>query len=106
MKFIGYVIANDSEEYLNSFENTSTYEVKTWARNPAFAHVFLTVLDARKILNRLNKTPGKGGQCWVLDLYDVGSELLVLTQKSKSPKWLDPHIRRDLTDGHTSPLMR
>jgi hypothetical protein len=106
MKFIGYVIANDGEEYLNSFENTSTYEVKTWARDPAFAHVFLTVVDARKILNRLNKAPGTGGQCWVLDLYDAGSKWVVLTQKSKRPKWLDPHIRRDLTDGLTSGLTR
>lgn len=106
MKFKGYVIANDSEEYLNSFENTSTYTVKTWASHPDHAHVFLSLVDARKTLNRLRKTPGKGGQCWVLDLYDTGSRWVVSTEKIRKPKWLESHIRRELTEGHTSALMR
>lgn len=106
MKFKGYVIANDNEEFLNSFEHTSTYEVKTWARHPDLAHVFLNLVDARKTLSKLRKTPGKGGQCWVLDLYDTGSRWVVSTQKTKRPKWLDPYLRRELTDGNASALTR
>ena len=90
MKFIGYVIANDHEEYLNSFEHTHAYTLKTWAALPDFARVFSTAIDARKVLNRLRKHPGQGGICYVLELWDSGTEWMVSTQKSIKPKWLNP----------------
>lgn len=106
MKFQGYVIANDSEEFLNSFEHTSAYEIKTWTIFPGSAQVFLSLIEARRMLSRLRKDPGQGGQCWVLELYDTGSHWVVSTQKIKRPKWLDPDVRRELTDGHASALTR
>lgn len=89
-KHIGFVIANDREEYLNSFEDTRGYTLKTWASLPDFACVFSTAIEARKVLNRLRKHPGQGGVCYVLELWDFGTEWMVSTQKPIKPKWLNP----------------
>lgn len=88
MKFVGYVIANDREEYLNAFEHTRAYTLKTWVALPDFARVFSTAIEARKVLNRLRKHPGRGGLCYVLELWDADTGWMVLTQKSIKPEWL------------------
>lgn len=91
MKFLGYVIANDREEYLHAFEDTSAHTLKVWAVLPDFALIFGTVIEARKVLGRLRKHPGRGGFCYVLELYDAGSRWVVKTSKAIKPKWLTNH---------------
>lgn len=81
---VGFVIANDDEEYLHDFFESRGAVVKTWARHPDFALVFVTRLEARQMVWKLRQD----SKLWVLELFDSGSQLIVVTSESERPTWL------------------
>lgn len=85
---VGYVIANDDEEYLHDFYDSRGAVVKTWARLPDFAQVFIIRLEARQMIYKLNQN----STLWVLELWDYDSHFVVTTQDDNRPSWLIPEI--------------
>lgn len=85
---IGYVIANDEEEYLADVHESRSVVVKAWARCPDFALVFVTRLEARQMIYRLRQQ----SKLWALELWDYGSQLVVATSDPKPPRWLRSHL--------------
>lgn len=81
---IGYVIANNDEEFLIDVRESKSAVVKAWARYPDFALVFVTRLEARQMIFKLRQ------HCtlWALELWDFGSQLVVTTPEPNAPAWL------------------
>lgn len=83
-RFVGYVIANNDEEYLFDVQFSPGIAGKAWARHPDFARVFVTRGEAREMLARLHLDY----PAWVLELYDAGSQHIVATPERNRPAWL------------------
>ena len=85
---VGYVIANDYEEFLVDVLESRSVIRKAWTRSPDFALVFVTRLEARQMIWKLRQNY----KLWVLELWDFGSQLVVTTPESKAPTWLHYHL--------------
>jgi hypothetical protein len=85
---IGFVIANDEEEFLTDVRESSSVVVKAWARHPDFALVFVTRLEARQMIFKLRQHC----KLWALELWDFGSQLVVTTPEKIAPSWLHRHL--------------
>ena len=55
---------------------------------PDFAQVFITRLEARQMIYKLNQN----STLWVLELWDYDSHFVVTTQDDNRPSWLIPEI--------------
>lgn len=85
---IGYVIANDDEEFLIDVRESKSAVVKAWARHPDFALVFVTRGEARRMILKLHQHC----KLWALELWDMGSQLIVTTPDKTAPRWLHRHL--------------
>jgi hypothetical protein len=84
MKKLGYVIANDEEEYLNSYCIKPDSISRAWSPLCSYAKVFQTKTHAQKVIQRLDVLV----QLWVLELYENERHLIVTTEQENVPKWL------------------
>ena len=85
---VGYVIANNYEEFLMDVRESRSVIVKAWARSPDFALVFVTRLEARQMIWSLRQHY----KLWALELWDFGSGLVVTTPEPNAPQWLRAHL--------------
>jgi hypothetical protein len=84
VKKIGYVIANQDEEFLQAYRIKPAYIYRVWTGFCCDAKVFHTQAKALSIVKKLeNQYP-----LWVLELYESPSQFIVSTDQAEKPKWL------------------
>jgi len=84
MKRLGYVVANDNEEYLSSYDISSFTTLSAWALTPALAYVFSTHHEIEQVIKRLPKRC----RLWSLEFYETDNNFFVTTDKLIKPVWL------------------
>lgn len=82
-KKIGFVVVNDSEEFLHKYSSTEFFTGCAWAKIPDLALVFSTYIKAKSVVDRLSHK-----RLYVLRLYDLGSHYAVRSCFDSKPKWL------------------
>jgi len=84
MKHIGYIIANEREEFLHAYEYANGMEKRGWSLTPELAKTYTTRAKAQKIADKMDFRP-----VWVLELLDTGSQLVVASDDEiNRPAWL------------------
>jgi hypothetical protein len=84
MKHIGYIIANDREEFLHSYKCTNGIESRGWSLTPEMAKIYNTRAKAQNIANKMDYRP-----VWVLELLDMENQLVVASDDEVNrPTWL------------------
>ena len=81
---IGFVIANDDEEFLHAWKRHPGYSLMGWALSPARAHVFQTREHASNVIRLLEYH----SKLWILDLFDSPGQFVVSTESRNRPQWL------------------
>lgn len=84
LKHIGFVIANNEEEYLHSWKHQPAYSLKVWTLSPGKAHLFETREIASNVIILLDHY----SKLWILDLFDSPDAYVVGTNPSERPQWL------------------
>lgn len=80
----GYIIANQHEEFVASFDIQSGYVSLTWSPSPALAHVFVSQSKCRKIMKALADPKY---DLWEMILYETASKYVVACTCSVLPPW-------------------
>ena len=84
MKHIGYIIANEREEFLHAYEYANGMEKRGWSLTPELAKTYTTRMKAQKIADKMDYRP-----VWVLELLDTGTQLVVASDDEiNRPAWL------------------
>lgn len=81
---IGFVIANEHEEFLHAWKRHPGYSLTGWALSPARAHVFQTREHASNVIRVLEYH----SKLWILDLFDSPGQFVVSTESRNRPQWL------------------
>ena len=85
MKRLGFVIANDLEEYLAVFHNKPESSVKCWAKIPDIALIYPTRKKALSAINCIC-TPHK---LWVLSCYETATNFICVSAIGEDhPSWM------------------
>ena len=75
MSFVGYIVANDREEFLAGYRKLRLDSAWfAWALSPGFALVFATMSQARRIVRREQRY---AGELVVRKLWDAGAYWVV-----------------------------
>jgi hypothetical protein len=82
MKQLGYVIANEREEYLEKYVETPGSVVKGWTPNPGASRRFPTRKRADDIAKRIDNH-----RCWVVALHENASRYAVVFEGEDPPPW-------------------
>jgi hypothetical protein len=80
---LGYVVANDREEFLVYIGGSPGVSNRTWSLNPAMARIY-TRSDAVRIAREL------GVSYWSLEISETASQYIVTGNGNNSPEWLKP----------------
>jgi len=83
-KWLGYVIANENEEFLHSFKADNFHTITAWTRNPALAFRHKTSRLCQERIKRLN---GKNS-LWEMELLETDSHFLVGSSSENVPPWI------------------
>lgn len=84
-KFLGYVIANEREEYLHFFKQTSSYTKRVWVPLPVFAKRYGDRTRALRDCKRLSTTR----RTWVLELFETATQFFVsFDEEDDPPPWI------------------
>jgi hypothetical protein len=84
MKFLGYVIANGSEEFLAHFRTQADSSAMVWAKIPDFAFPFSTLRAAQSAVHEIDVSY----KVWILSLFESETQYLVSTDQEDKPSWL------------------
>lgn len=82
---IGYVIANDDEEYLADIVDRGGMVGRCWSRVPDFAMRFSSRSKALRKIQKFDM----GRKVYVLELHDLGSQYGVASDQEERPAWLE-----------------
>ena len=92
MKRLGFVIANELEEYLSSFYETSDSIHTCWLKidHPNRLHsqlikVFPTKKKALLSFKKIHTTH----KLWVMSLYETANQFVVSTSGDDVPSWIE-----------------
>jgi len=89
MKKLGFVIANNAEEYLHNYDFKDDRSMLAWVGLPDFARVFATYQHAQAVFKRTGRS-----DLWVLSLFETPKTsetlgcYLVTTGSTNKPEWL------------------
>ena len=83
-KILGFIIANELEEFLVSYKDTEESTSVLWSRIPDLAKVFSDPEEA----GRLSSTIYSPYKRWVCRLSDIGSQLIVEVSGDDVPPWI------------------
>jgi hypothetical protein len=73
MKLLGFIIANDYEEFLESYSIRGDIQVRSWSRIPDIARLFKTRNQASIYVKKM----ALPYRTWILKLYDNGRYFVV-----------------------------
>lgn len=90
MKRLGFVIANDIEEYLLSSSNSDNYSINLWYRfpsgilNPDNLRIFSSSKDAQDFVRHIDSSH----KIWVLVLFETHNQYAVSSLGNDAPGWI------------------
>jgi hypothetical protein len=87
MNKLGFVIANDAEEYLLKYDITPHGTLSAWSSVPkavGFALRFETRREVKKVIKSLPSS----GPLWRLELFETDLHFFVATNSPHKPNWL------------------
>lgn len=87
MKELGFIVANEIEEFLSAFEDTPEYTRAAWSVLPDLAKVFSNPEEAGRVARKI-QTPYKK---WVCLLSENESQLIVTVAGEDVPPWIKKH---------------
>lgn len=87
MKKLGFIIANENEEFLAEFEDTTEYTSVGWSIVLDLAKVYSNPEEAGCVARKV-KTPYKK---WVCLLSENKSQLIVTVAGDDVPPWIEKH---------------
>lgn len=87
MKKLGFIVANELEEFLTLFEDTPDYTRAVWSKELDLAKVYSNPREAG-LVARKTKSPYKK---WVCLLQESESQLIVTVAGDDVPPWMEKH---------------
>lgn len=87
MKKLGFIIANEIEEFLHDYIDTDEYTRVAWTIDIHLAKVFKTSDEANRVA-RLVRTPFKK---WVCQFSETKSQFVVTVKGDDVPPWIEKH---------------
>lgn len=84
MRKLGFIIANDREEFLADYQETEELSSRSWSRIPDFSKVFRKRENAISVVKNLPDTY----KYWVLNLYETESQFSVAYEGNDPPPWI------------------
>lgn len=85
MKKLGFIIANDGEEFLSNYSADKGSIARSWAMIPDFAMVFRTRQHALKAVEKLEYS----SRLYVLELHENNMQYAVAAYEEEDPPlWL------------------
>ena len=85
MKKLGFIIANEIEEFLANYSVNEGSIARSWAIVPDLAMVFSTRKNALKVVEKLDYS----SKLYVLELHENNKQYAVLAHESEDPpKWI------------------
>jgi hypothetical protein len=86
MKKLGFIIANDNEEFLHKYFVSEDSSGRAWSITPELALIFRTRAKAEAAFKELEKEVDY--RLWILVLFETKKQLMVGSDEDIVPDWL------------------
>lgn len=83
----GYIIANQNEEFIASYQVNEAFTALSWTLSPAFAHVFNTRSECRKAMKAVISPKY---DLWEMTIIETATQYIVGCSCSVLPPWYSP----------------